>query len=94
MAYPSSGIACTDHPKASRQNSCARASSSAGTSPSDPAPLAALDLPLKILVWDDAGTTRVSYVAPAEIASRYRLSAELAGRLEGIHKLTDALVEW
>jgi Domain of unknown function DUF302 len=28
-------------------------------------PLAALDLPLKVLVWDDAGQTKVSYNAPA-----------------------------
>src|ERR1700739_1061826 len=35
------------------------------------APLAALELPLKILVWDDAGQTNVSYTAPSAIADRY-----------------------
>jgi uncharacterized protein (DUF302 family) len=56
------------------------------------APLAAMDLPLKVLVWDDAGQTKVSYVAPATLASRYDLSADLAARLAGVDPLTDALV--
>jgi uncharacterized protein (DUF302 family) len=37
----------------------------AGTPVMQAAPLAALDLPLKILVWDDDGQTRVSYTASA-----------------------------
>ena len=56
------------------------------------APLAALDLPLKVLIWDDAGQTKVTYVAPAELAARYQLSADLAGNLAAINPLTDALV--
>lgn len=56
------------------------------------APLAALDLPLKVLIWDDAGRTRVSYYGPAALAARHRLPAGLAGRLAGIDALTDALV--
>jgi uncharacterized protein (DUF302 family) len=55
-------------------------------------PLAALDLPLKVLVWEDEGQAKVSYVAPAELAARHHLSAELAARLAGIDPLTDALV--
>ncbi len=55
-------------------------------------PLAALDLPLKVLVWDDAGQAKVSYYAPATLADRHHLSADLAGRLAGIDPLTDALV--
>jgi uncharacterized protein (DUF302 family) len=55
-------------------------------------PLAALDLPLKVLVWDDAGQAKVSYYAPATLASRHRLSAALAAKLAGIDPLTDALV--
>ncbi len=65
----------------------------AGTPVMIAAPLAALDLPLKVLVWDDAGQTRVSYTAPSVLAARYGLSDELAGRLAGIDPLTDALVE-
>jgi uncharacterized protein (DUF302 family) len=57
------------------------------------APLAALDLPLKVLVWADGERTKISYTAPAELAARYRLSDELASRLAGIDALTDALIE-
>jgi uncharacterized protein (DUF302 family) len=64
----------------------------AGTPVMAAAPLAALDLPLKVLVWDDAGQTRVSYLAPAALAARHHLSDELAARLAGIEKLTDRLI--
>jgi uncharacterized protein (DUF302 family) len=64
----------------------------AGTPVMQAAPLAALDLPLKILVRDDDGQTRVSYTAPAELAARYALTDELSARLAGIDGLTDALV--
>ena len=64
----------------------------AGTPVMQTAPLAALDLPLKILVWDDDGQTRVSYTEPSELAARYGLSEELAARLAGIDPVTDALV--
>ncbi len=63
----------------------------AGTPVMQAAPLAALDLPLKVLVWDDDGQTTVSYLDPAALARRHHLSAELAGRLAGIGPLTDAL---
>jgi len=55
-------------------------------------PLAALDLPLKVLVWADAQQTKVSYDAPAAIARRRGLSRDLAANLTGINALTDALV--
>ena len=64
----------------------------AGTPVMDAAPLSALDLPLKVLIWDDAGQTKVSYVAPATLASRYNLPASLEGNLAGINPLTDALI--
>lgn len=56
------------------------------------APLAALDLPLKVLIWVDGDQTMVSYQAPGELARRYRLSADLGSRLAGIDALTDALI--
>ena len=62
-----------------------------GTPVMQAAPLAALDLPLKVLVWDDEGQTIVSYTDPQVLAERHHLSAELASRLEGIGPLTDAL---
>ena len=55
-------------------------------------PLAALDLPLKVLVWADGEQTKVSYHAPEAIAARHHLSADLAANLAGIDALTDALV--
>jgi Domain of unknown function DUF302 len=54
-------------------------------------PLAALDLPLKVLVWDDDGQTRLAYTPPAELAARYDLDDELAGWLAGIDAVTDAV---
>jgi uncharacterized protein (DUF302 family) len=56
------------------------------------APLAALDLPLKVVVWADDAQTKVSYLAPRALAARYQLSADLARNLAGIDALTDALV--
>jgi uncharacterized protein (DUF302 family) len=67
-------------------------SPAAGTPVMDAAPLAALDLPLKVLVWDDDGRTMVSYTAPDELASRHGLKPDLASNLAGINALTDALV--
>ena len=67
-------------------------SPAAGTPVMQAAPLTALDLPLKVLVWDDAGTTTVSYTEPSFLAARHRLPDELASRLAGIGPLTDALV--
>jgi uncharacterized protein (DUF302 family) len=55
-------------------------------------PLAALELPLKALVWDDGGQTKVSYMAPAELARRYGIEDALAAPLSGIDALTDAAV--
>jgi len=64
-----------------------------GTPVMEAAPLAALDLPLKILVWDDRGQTKVSYTDPAALADRYGLPDALTQRLAGIRVLADALVD-
>ena len=64
----------------------------AGTPVMHAAPLSALDLPLKVLIWDDAGQTKVSYYAPATLAARHHLSADLAARLAAVDPITDALV--
>lgn len=63
-----------------------------GTLVMQAAPLSALDLPLKVLIWSDNGQTKVSFVSPDALASRHHLGAELAGNLRGIEALTDALV--
>ena len=63
-----------------------------GTPVMDAVPLAALDLPLKVLVWADGDETKVSYVSPGELAARWGLSAELAAPLAGIDAVTDAAI--
>jgi len=65
----------------------------AGTPVMAAAPLAALDLPLKVLIWSDEGQTKVTYTAPTALAARYGLGQELAVRLAGIDGLTDSLVD-
>ncbi len=63
----------------------------AGTPVMASAPLAALDMPLKVLIWSDEGQTKVTYTAPMALAARYGLSEDLAARLAGIDGLTDVL---
>ena len=67
-------------------------SPAAGTPVMVASPLAAVDLPLKVLVWDDAGQTKISYNDPGWLAARHHLSDELAEHLAGINPLTDALI--
>ncbi len=64
----------------------------AGTPVMAAAPLAALDLPLKVVIWDDEGQTRVSYYSPAAIAAWHELGPELTAGLAAVDPLTDALV--
>src|SRR5215469_15457351 len=64
----------------------------AGTPVMAASPLSALDLLLKIVVWDDEGQTKVSYTAPAAIGARYGLPDNLAANLAAINPLTDALI--
>jgi uncharacterized protein (DUF302 family) len=67
-------------------------SPAAGTPVMAAVPLAALDLPLKILIWDDAGQTRVSYYPAATLAARYGLGSDLAAKLAAIAPIADALI--
>jgi uncharacterized protein (DUF302 family) len=54
----------------------------AGTAVMAAAPLAAMDLPLKVLVFaDDDGTVWMTYLDRAWLAARYQLSAELTAPL-------------
>lgn len=64
----------------------------AGTPVMESVPLIALDLPLKVLVFDDRGTTKLSYLAPEALARRYGLNPELATAFDGIDPITDAAV--
>lgn len=64
----------------------------AGTPVMAAVPMVALDLPLKVLIWDDAYQTKVIYYGPAALAARYDLNADLTAKLAVIDPLTDALV--
>ncbi|MGD0363398.1 MAG: DUF302 domain-containing protein [Bryobacteraceae bacterium] len=51
-------------------------------------PTAALDLPLKILVWEDAGgKVRLTYNSAEYIAERHHLPAELTANIAVIDKI-------
>jgi uncharacterized protein (DUF302 family) len=57
------------------------------------APLVALDLPLKVLVWENpAGGSFVSYLDPAYLGERHQLTEDLIARIAGINAITDAAV--
>jgi len=57
------------------------------------APLAALDLPLRVVVWEDGYQTMVSYPAPAAVARRYGLDGDLADALASIDALISAVID-
>jgi len=55
------------------------------------APTAAIDLPLKILTWQDAdGRTWVAYNEPAYVQARHRFSPELTKNIAGLGALAEA----
>lgn len=65
----------------------------AGTPVMEAAPLAALDLPLKIIVWaDDAGRVWMSYLSGEWLADRYEIPAELAKALAATEVLTSRVL--
>jgi uncharacterized protein (DUF302 family) len=68
-------------------------SSVAATPVIEAAPLAALDLPLRVVVWEDGYQTLVSYPAPAAVARRYNLDGALAEAFASIEALTNAVIE-
>jgi uncharacterized protein (DUF302 family) len=48
----------------------------AGAQLADAAPLAALDLPLKLVVWEQSDVARIRYVPAPTLALQYGLSAQ------------------
>jgi uncharacterized protein (DUF302 family) len=64
----------------------------AGTPVMQAVPPVALDLPLKILVWDDDHQTKLSYLSPAALGARYGLSEAQWSRFAGIEGLNDAVI--
>lgn len=54
-------------------------------------PSVAIDLPLKILIWEDAGgKVRISYNAPAYLQKRHNLPAELVQNIAVVEALAAA----
>ena len=62
----------------------------AGTPLMQAVPASGLDLPLKVLVWEDAqGKTWVAYNRPQYIVARHGLPAPLAANLAGVIPLIE-----
>lgn len=61
-----------------------------GTPLMDAYPLSGLELPLKLLVWEDAGSVSVAYVPMSEIAARYGI-AGLDDRIAAMDRALEAL---
>jgi uncharacterized protein (DUF302 family) len=68
-------------------------SPSAATPLIQAAPLAALDLPLRVVVWEDGYQTLVSYPAPAAVARRFGLDGDLADALASIEAVISAVID-
>ena len=57
-------------------------------------PTAAIDLPLKILVWEDGeGNVRISYNSSAFLQARHSLPSELLGNIAVVATLAAAAAE-
>ncbi|MBV9310255.1 MAG: DUF302 domain-containing protein [Solirubrobacterales bacterium] len=61
-----------------------------GTPVMQAVPLVALDLPLKVLIYDDGGTTTLAYLSPEALQARYAIPAGLAASLRGIDAIAEA----
>jgi uncharacterized protein (DUF302 family) len=65
----------------------------AGTPLMVASPLLALDLPLKVLVWQDKdGQVWVSYASPEYLARRYSIPDDLVANIAGIAGLVDGTI--
>jgi len=57
------------------------------------APLAALDIPLKVLVWEDRnGAVSVSYNSPGFLAGRHHLEGGLRAPFDAVESIVGALL--
>ena len=56
------------------------------------APLAALDIPLKVLVWEDRnGTVSISYNSPGFLAERHHLEGAQRAPFDAVESIIEAL---
>jgi uncharacterized protein (DUF302 family) len=61
-----------------------------GTPLMQAAPTAAIDLPLKALIWEDAdGKVRLTYNDPAYLQQRHGVPVELIGNITGVSALLE-----
>jgi uncharacterized protein (DUF302 family) len=68
-------------------------SARAGTPLMVASPLLALDLPSRVLIWQDyIGKVWVSYTDPAYLARRYAIPDDLFGNISGIAGIVDTAV--
>ncbi len=65
----------------------------AGTPLMVASPTIAIDLPLKILVWEDADGVRISYDSPAYLQARHSLPAELVQNVAVVESLAAQAAE-
>ena len=57
------------------------------------APLAGLDLPLKVLVWEEGnGAVSVSYNSPVFLAERYHIEGALRAPFEAVESIVEAVL--
>jgi uncharacterized protein (DUF302 family) len=62
----------------------------AGTPLMQEAPAVGIALPLRMLVWDEDGVTRIGFEDPTELAGRYDITDHV-DTLENMHALLDGL---
>jgi uncharacterized protein (DUF302 family) len=66
----------------------------AGTPLMVASPTIAIDLPLKILIWEDGtGKVWISYVSPSYLQARYKIPAELIPNIAVVETLVAKLTE-
>jgi uncharacterized protein (DUF302 family) len=68
-------------------------SASAATPVIEAAPLAALDLPFRVVVWQDAYQTLLSYAAPDAVTRGHGLDGKLADTFASIDALISAVID-
>ncbi|MEO9174780.1 MAG: DUF302 domain-containing protein [Gaiellales bacterium] len=63
-----------------------------GTPAMELVPTLALELPLKVLIWEDDDAVRISYTSPSYLAARHGLPPELAAPFAGVEAIVEAVV--
>ena len=56
-------------------------------------PSAALDVPVRVVVWEDGHETKVSYLSTAAVVGRHGLDRQLARALGNIEAITGAVID-